>query len=279
LVPAALEGFDIYGFLAGAAAMDSKTRAPEAMKNAAMLLALMWHYAGNGRGQKDMVILPYKDRLVLFSKYLQQLVMESLGKEKDLDGNIVHQGIAVYGNKGSTDQHAYVQQLRDGVLNFFITFVEVTKDRHRPPFEVEPGVTSGDYLQGFLRGTRSALYDNSRESITLGVDEVDAFHVGALIALYERAVGFYGSLVNINAYHQPGVEAGKKAATKLLQLQARVRAELSSSEKTAEAIAHALGADPEEVFHILHHLAGNDPAIKMTRADHPADNKFSLKKS
>jgi glucose-6-phosphate isomerase len=43
--------------------------------------ALMWYYAGNGRGEKDMVILPYKDRLMLFSKYLQQLVMESLGKE------------------------------------------------------------------------------------------------------------------------------------------------------------------------------------------------------
>src|SRR6202163_4554103 len=129
LVPAALEGFDIDNFLAGAAAMDAKTRAPEAKQNAAMLLALMWFYAGNGRGEKDMVILPYKDRLMLFSRYLQQLVMESLGKEKDLDGNVVHQGIAVYGNKGSTDQHAYVQQLRDGVANFFITFIEVGQDR------------------------------------------------------------------------------------------------------------------------------------------------------
>ena len=99
----------------------------------------MWHYAGNGRGEKDMVILPYKDRLMLFSKYLQQLVMESLGKEQDLDGNVVRQGIAVYGNKGSTDQHAYVQQLRDGVLNFFVTFVEVQKDRGSARFEVEDG--------------------------------------------------------------------------------------------------------------------------------------------
>src|SRR5439155_528422 len=103
------DGFDIDEFLAGAAAMDERTRIPDAAQNAAMLLALMWYYAGNGKGEKDMVILPYKDRLALFSKYLQQLVMESLGKEKDLNGNIVHQGIAVYGNKGSTDQHAYVQ--------------------------------------------------------------------------------------------------------------------------------------------------------------------------
>jgi glucose-6-phosphate isomerase len=259
LVPAALEGFDLDQFLAGAAAMDAKTRANETPQNAAMLLALMWHYAGNGRGEKDMVVLPYKDRLMLFSKYLQQLVMESLGKEKDLDGNVVHQGIAVYGNKGSTDQHAYVQQLRDGVLNFFVTFIEVEKDRASEKFEVEPGVTSGDYLQGFLRGTRSALYESGRESITITITEVNAFYVGALIALYERAVGFYASLVNINAYHQPGVEAGKKAATRILELQARVKKLLSTgSGKTPEEIAHELGADPEDVFHILRHTRANE---------------------
>ena len=218
----------------------------------------MWHYAGDGRGKKDMVILPYKDRLMLFSKYLQQLVMESLGKEKDLDGNVIHQGIAVYGNKGSTDQHAYVQQLRDGVPNFFVTFVEVEKDRGGGRFEVEPGVTSGDYLQGFLRGTRAALYESGRESITITIPKVNAFYVGALIALYERAVGFYASLVNINAYHQPGVEAGKKAATRVLELQARVKKKSGYASKTPEEIAGELDADPEDVFHILRHLRAND---------------------
>jgi glucose-6-phosphate isomerase len=258
LVPAALQGFDIDRFLAGAAAMDAKTRESNASLNAAMLLALMWHYAGNGRGEKDMVILPYKDRLMLFSKYLQQLVMESLGKEKDLDGNVVHQGIAVYGNKGSTDQHAYVQQLRDGVLNFFVTFVEVQKDRGSARFEVEEGVTSGDYLQGFLRGTRSALYESGRESITITIPEVNAFYVGVLIALYERAVGFYASLVTINAYHQPGVEAGKKAATRVLELQSRVKKLLATDgRKTPEEIARRLDADPEDIFHIVRHLAAN----------------------
>ncbi len=86
LVPMALEGFDLDQFLAGAAAMDARTRQPNEKQNAAMLLALMWYYAGDGQGKKDMVILPYKDRLALFSKYLQQLVMESLGKKEDLDG-------------------------------------------------------------------------------------------------------------------------------------------------------------------------------------------------
>src|SRR5437764_10939418 len=258
LLPMALQGFDIDDFLGGASAMDKRTRTKDVTQNAPLLLALMWYDAGNGRGEKDMVILPYKDRLMLFSKYLQQLVMESLGKEKDLDGKVAHQGIAVYGNKGSTDQHAYVQQLRDGVLNFFVTFIEVEKDRTAGRFEVEEGVTSGDYLQGFLRGTRSALYESGRESITVTIPEVTAFYVGALIALYERAVGFYATLVNINAYNQPGVEAGKKAATRVLELQGRVKKVLASdSGKTPDEIAGELNADPEDVFHIVRHLRAN----------------------
>src|SRR5881296_2085203 len=270
LLPMALEGFDIDNFLAGAAAMDERTRVPDAAENAAMLLALMWYYAGNGKGEKDMVILPYKDRLALFAKYLQQLVMESLGKEKDLAGNVVHQGIAVYGNKGSTDQHAYVQQLRDGVNNFFVTFIEVRKARDGQSIAVEPGVTSGDYLQGFLRGTRAALYESGRESITISIPEVNAFNLGVLIALYERAVGFYGSLVNINAYDQPGVEAGKKAATKLLQLQKQVSEKLLPGRgQTAEEIARSIDADPEDVFHALRHLASNNPQIKLEPAEEP----------
>jgi glucose-6-phosphate isomerase len=119
LLPAALQGVDIDRLLAGARDADALTRVPappgRPLDNPAMALALAWHFAGDGRGAKDMVILPYKDRLSLMSQYLQQLVMESLGKERDRAGRVVHQGIAVYGNKGSTDQHAYVQQLREGI--------------------------------------------------------------------------------------------------------------------------------------------------------------------
>jgi len=280
LVPMMLQGLDVDQFLAGAAAMDAKTRLGKIEENAAMLIALMWYFAGNGKGEKDMVVLPYKDRLVLFSKYLQQLVMESLGKEKDLAGNVVHQGIAVYGNKGSTDQHAYVQQLREGVPNFFATFIEVRKDREGAPFEVEPGVTSGDYLQGFLRGTRSALYENGRDSITLSVPKVDAFVVGALIALYERAVGFYGSLVNVNAYHQPGVEAGKKAAARILALQGKVKGALEVAKgkpRTVEELAGATESDPEDVYHVLNHMAANASNLERGDAGTPSQETFRLR--
>ena len=265
LVAAALQGIDIQALLAGARAMDATTRRPDLPQNPAALLALAWYFATNGKGDKDMVVLPYKDSLLLFSRYLQQLVMESLGKERDLDGKVVHQGIAVYGNKGSTDQHAYVQQLREGVPNFFATFIEVLRDRQGPSIEVEPGATSGDYLSGFLQGTRQALYDNYRDSITVTIQDVTPATVGALIALYERAVGFYGSLVNVNAYHQPGVEAGKRAAAVVLDLQARVLTALQQAGQplSLAALAEAAAAPEqiETVYQILRHLEANQRGV------------------
>lgn len=269
LLPAALQGFDIDAFLNGAAKMDEATRNEDPLKNPSMLLALTWYYATGGKGKKDMVVLPYKDSLSLFSKYLQQLIMESLGKEKNLAGKVVNQGISVYGNKGSTDQHAYVQQLREGVANFFVTFIEVLKDRScdSPSLEVEPGVTSGDYLQGFLLGTRSALSENGRESITITVNTVNAEVVGMLIALYERAVGFYATLVGINAYHQPGVEAGKKAASGILSAKLKIQqiVAASSTAMTADQVSAKAGInDAELAFKLLENLAAN-PAKKIVK--------------
>jgi glucose-6-phosphate isomerase len=267
LLPAALQGIDIRAMLQGAKEMDEATRQHSLKGNPAALLALSWYFTGNGRGEKDMVVLPYKDSLLLFSRYLQQLVMESLGKEKDLDGNIVNQGIAVYGNKGSTDQHAYVQQLRDGVPNFFLTFIEVLEDRQGTSPEIDKGVTAGDYLSGFLLGTRQALYDNQRDSITVTIPRVNARTVGALIALYDRAVGFYGSLVNVNAYHQPGVEAGKKAAATVLDLQRKVVDVLvkEGNALSLEALAQKAGASDqiETIYKIIRHLAANHRGIVL----------------
>lgn len=260
LLVAALQGIDIAGIIAGASACDAQTRSKNTRQNPAALLALMWHHATAGKGLKDMVVLPYKDRLLLFSRYLQQLVMESIGKREDLDGKRVDQGISVYGNKGSTDQHAYVQQLRDGVNNFFVTFIRVLEDGG-DAMELEPGVRTGDYLDGFFLGTRAALHSNDRESITITIPRVDATTVGALIALFERAVGLYASLVNINAYHQPGVEAGKKAAAAVLDLQRRIVAALTSTPATVEQIAAAAASDdPESVHLILQHLTANNRA-------------------
>lgn len=281
LLPAALQGVDIESMLAGAKACDEMTRRPVTMANPAAQLALMWYHAGNGKGVKDMVVLPYKDRIELFSKYLQQLVMESLGKERDVAGRVVNQGIVVYGNKGSTDQHAYIQQLRDGANNYFATFIEVLTDREAESLYVEPQVTSGDFLFGFYLGTRQALHDNNRESITITVKRINPFAIGMLIALFERSVGLYANLINVNAYHQPGVEAGKKAAGTVIELQIKVLKYLEKNNDrslTSGQIASGIGAhgEGETVFKICEHLAANPRGIKKDSGANPSESTYQL---
>jgi len=250
LLPAVLIGADINMFLDGASKMDALTRIKDIKNNPAALLSLAWFKSGNGKGLRDMVVLPYRDRLEVFSRYLQQLVMESLGKKFDRDDIQVNQGIAVYGNKGSTDQHAYVQQLRDGVDNFFVNFIEILHD----PVEITEvnNKHPGDYLSGFLQGTRSALTEGGRQNLTITFKSFDESSLGALIALFERAVSLYAELINVNAYNQPGVEAGKKAATKIINLQKEIEGLLvDGKERTLSEINNVLNTDSTESIYLI----------------------------
>jgi len=209
-------------------------------------------------------------------------VMESLGKEKDLDNHIVNQGISVFGNKGSTDQHSYIQQLRDGPNDFFVSFIEVLKDERKAAAMVEPQATAGDFLHGFYLGTRQALAEKSRESLTITVKEVSPFSVGVLIALFERAVGLYASLININAYHQPGVEAGKKTAGNVIEIQNLILNFLTGQPKqrlSIEEIANGIKRDQEieSVFKICEHLSANpDRRIEKFCGASPFSAKYAF---
>ncbi|WP_041445358.1 glucose-6-phosphate isomerase [Syntrophobotulus glycolicus] len=279
LLPLALQGVDISLLLEGAQRCDALTRNEDLRSNPAAQMALMWLYATKGQGGRQMVVLPYKDRLILLSKYLQQLIMESLGKELDLDGNIVRQGIAVYGNKGSTDQHSFIQQLLEGPDNFFITFIEVLKDRETGSPFIADNSTSGEFLHSFLLGTRNAISKKERESITITISEVNEITLGAVLALFERTVGLYAFLIRINAYHQPGVELGKKSAGEMISLKNRIVDDLrkcSGCKYTVEALAEKMGEeDIEAMFSILRHLVHNpEHGIKVEKNDSPNMNIF-----
>ena len=278
LVPASLRGVDIQMFMQGGRKMDRLTRNNDALTNPAALLALMWYSSGEGKGTHDMVILPYKDRLSLFSKYLQQLIMESLGKELDVEGNVVHQGMVVLGNKGSTDQHSYVQQLVAGKSDFFVTFISVLKDREEKSKPIEAHTTTGDYLHAFQLGTREALSANGRQSITIEVQEITPQTVGALIALYERTVGIYATLIHINAYHQPAVEAGKKAAGVAIALQQQMIQFLSNHQHqkyTLHQIVSSIQQEDliENAFLILNRLA-HSPHSEVRKEANGFDAKY-----
>jgi glucose-6-phosphate isomerase len=240
LLPARLLGFDVDAFIAGAREMDEATRTVSIETNAALRLATVWYDTVENNALRNMVVLPYCDRISLMSKYLQQLVMESIGKNG--------KGISVFGNKGSTDQHSYVQQLRDGYRDFFGLFMRVL-DSEADEWEVEPGITAADYLMSFQEGTAKALSEAGRPSMRLTVDRFSAHTLGALIALFERTVGFYGAMIEVNSYHQPGVEAGKTAASELLAAQQAVvkhlpsnAAELTESESGVTEFAERVRA-------------------------------------
>ena len=248
-LPAALAGIDFGAFLRGACMMDEWTRQPEILDNPSYLLAAMWYIAGNGRGDRNMVIVPYSDRLILLSRYLQQLVMESLGKELDLDGKKVNQGLNVFGNKGGTDAHAFIQQLNDGRDDFFVTFIEVLKNARK--INLQGGVTMGDYLHGFLEGLSAALQSKGRQVIRITIEELTPATLGMLIALYERAVAVYAELIHINAFHQPGVQAYKLAAKGVLAQRKELFAALNALKpvkgSAAELAAKAKLSGAEEV--------------------------------
>ena len=262
LLPLTLINQDISEFISGAAIMDELTRKTNIKDNPAALLASAWFFSGDGVGKRDMVVLPYRDRLQVFSKYLQQLVMESLGKKFNRKGEIVHQGISVFGNKGSTDQHAYVQQLRDGIDNFFCIFIELLDS---PDINNYFGSENPkEFLSGFLQGTRSALSNENRQSITITLDKLNCLTLGALIALFERAVSFYAELVDINAYDQPGVEAGKKAAAEIIEYQKKVTEILNTGEELSiNEITSLVGySSSEPIFFIIRQMCfGNNDYV------------------
>ena len=269
LAPMALCGWDWQGFLAGAAAADALTRRPFA-ENPAALLAASWYVAGDGRGDRNLVIEPYRDRFLLLSRHLQQLVMESLGKTLDRRGRVVHQGLTVYGNKGSTDQHAMMQQVRDGRDDTFVHFVETYA--HGPALPIDDHRDASDTLVGLMYGTRAALRETGRPSVTIGVPDASARSLGMLIALFERAVGLYAELIDVNAYHQPGVEAGKRAAQGALDLLSALEARLGDAPATAEQLAQ--GAEPLLCWRLLTHLAHTGRAA-LVPGSQPSLDRFS----
>lgn len=234
LVPLRLLGVDVQGFLKGAADMDQRT-APGLLteENPALELAYLL-YARQRQGLHSLAVLAYRDRLRLLGRYLQQLIMESLGKAHDIDGLPVEQGLSVYGERGSTDQHSILQYLSQGRNDTLSVLVESRSDH--PTW-----IKYADAHLSRVLGTYQALHAAQRPPLLLSLPELDAPSLGAVIALFERCVGYFAGMAKLNAYDQPGVQAGKLASAELLTAKQQLYQTLSPDWQTCQSLAKQCG--------------------------------------
>ncbi|KAL0208605.1 hypothetical protein P9112_011192 [Eukaryota sp. TZLM1-RC] len=210
MVPAAFGGLDFAQFVLGMSDMDELTRKPSIKENPALLISLGIDKLFQEEGRKNMIVLGYSDYLKEVSHYLQQLYMESLGKEYDIDGVPSRYGLTVFGGVGTGEQHAFMQQIQKGIDDAFVRFISFRK-RNADFLNTKTG-SMGRQLLGFVKGTQQALSANGRSWMSIQLEERNEYAIGLLIALEERIVSCLAALKRTNAYDQPGVQAGKLAA-------------------------------------------------------------------
>ena len=267
LLPMHLCGLDIRAFLSGAADMDEWTRrTPES--NPAAQLAALW--------AKDDVhtaaLFPYVDALRSLGRYTQQLVMESLGKETNRQGETVRTGLTVIGNKGSADQHALIQQLRDGPTGVACHFVSV-EAKPQPSALLND---AADLQFALMTGTQCALAEVGQAVVSISLPVLNEATLGALIALLERTVSLTAEFLDINAYDQPGVEAGKIEARAQLSTMKLIEEELNSTPATAHELASRIGLETATVWRICQHLSGQGRARKLSSKSTSDDTFCSI---
>lgn len=221
LLPAAVVGIDVSKLLKGARDMDRKCRSRYVAKNPALALALL-QYISMKQGKNVSVMMPYADSLKYIADWYAQLWAESLGKEKDKDGNMVNVGQTPVKALGVTDQHSQVQLYNEGPFDKVITFIEVGEFRGDvvipqgcesfPNVNFLCGHSLSELMNNELKATRYNLTRRGRANYTIYMDKVDAYNIGALIYLLEMQTAYAGAMLNVDAYDQPGVEGGKDAA-------------------------------------------------------------------
>lgn len=230
-------------FLAGAYAMDGHFRSAPLEANAPVLLALAHIFNRNGLRRPIRAVVPYAQRLRLLPNFLQQLEMESNGKQTDVDGRPVARATAaaVFGDAGANVQHAFFQMMHQGADIIPLDIVAVAQAAEgeaanqtkllanaiaqaealmvgKPESEVRAELAA----QGMTPAAVDVLapqktFHGDRPSSFILLQKLTPHALGALIALYEHKTFVEGVLWRINSFDQWGVELGKTLASRILK--------------------------------------------------------------
>lgn len=218
LLPFALVGIDIEELMQGVKDMDLALKNTDIRHNIAAQNALIHYLMDTQKGKNLSVMMPYSSKLKYISDWYVQLWAESLGKNKDLDGNDVNVGQTPIKALGVTDQHSQIQLYNEGpndkVINFirikeFDTTLEIPKIFEYTGVGYLGGKTINELLNAEAESTKVALIDYQRPNVTITLQKADAYHLGQLIYMLEVQTAIAGALYNINTFNQPGVEQAK----------------------------------------------------------------------
>ncbi|MGM0607115.1 MAG: glucose-6-phosphate isomerase [Candidatus Muiribacteriota bacterium] len=223
LISAAFTGVDIKKLLKGAADMEKKCNNSEVEKNPAYMAALIHYYLYAEKNVNINILMPYSENLASLSDWFRQLWAESLGKVDNNGNNI---GITPEKAVGAIDQHSQVQLYVEGPFDKCISFIEVGEFRKKMKIpEVFLHIDGLNYLTGSSmnslissekKATELALTDAKKPNETFYIPEINEYYLGQLFQLFMTMTAFAGELFEVNAFDQPGVEAGKNATYALM---------------------------------------------------------------
>jgi len=249
LLSSALVGIDVVALLKGAKDMDERCRTAELTQNPALTYAALQYLLQTKKGMPVAVTFSYSNRLKHLGDWYAQLLAESIGKRKGRSGADVFAGPTPVRAVGVTDQHSQVQLYVEGPFDKWFTLLAVEQADHTVAIpHAYPDLEGAAYLGGrrlgelFLAerdGTRIALTEAGRPNCTVVFPKIDAHAAGQYLYLMELAVAVMGELYDVDAFDQPGVEAGKVAAYALMGragYESR-RAEIESKASTTPKIS------------------------------------------
>lgn len=228
-VPALL-GIDIATLRAGAQRYVKRVSRAPGVDNPSAMAAAVAHALAQRHGINLQVTMPYADSLEALSRFMVQLTGESLGKRDpsaSLSQSVANGvGVTPLPARGTTDQHSQVQLFVEGPADKLIVFVNATQSRREirlpkklaagDPADYLAGLPLGDLLRAEQEGTAIALAAAQRPWMTWQLYEVHPYTLGQLVVALELQTAIHAALLGVDAYDQPGVEAGKIAAFALI---------------------------------------------------------------
>ncbi len=215
--------------LRGAREADERALSPDPLRNPALLDALLGIFERNVLGRPCVAVLPYSQALSRFPAHLQQLDMESNGKQVNRDGHpvVYSTGPVVFGEPGTNGQHSFYQLLHQGTDIVPLEFIGFAENQGDGDLEVE-GSTSRAKLNANLAaqvvafakgqdsGNPNKRFPGGRPSTLLYGRTLDPRALGALLAHFENKVMFQGFAWNLNSFDQEGVQLGKVLTKQVL---------------------------------------------------------------